>query len=75
MSKTPATLILLIIILAVLFFTGLSLLWQAVMDKSAPTKSKVRGFVNEIKFRIGFAAGMASLILAVAGAIWLLLKW
>jgi hypothetical protein len=75
MSKTPATLILLIVILAVLFFSGLSLLWQAVMDKSAPTKSRVHGFVNEIKFRLGFAAGMASLILAIAGTIWLIVKW
>jgi hypothetical protein len=75
MNRAPGTLILLIGILVVLFFTGLSLLWQAVMDKSAPAKSKVHGFVNEIKFRVGFAAGMVSLILAIAGAIWLIVKW
>ena len=75
MSKTPATLALLIITLAIFLFTALSLLWQAIMDKSSPTKSKVRMVVNEIKFRLGFAAGVVLLILSFSGAVWLLVKW
>ena len=75
MSKTPATLALLIITLAIFLFTALSLLWQAIMDKSAPTKSKVRRVVNELKFRLEFSSGVVLLILVIAGIIWLLVKW
>ena len=75
MSKTPGTLILLIITWTIFLVTGLSLIWQAIMDKSSPTKSKVRRIVNEIKFRLGFAAGVVLLILALSGAVWLLVKW
>ena len=63
MSKTPGTLILLIITWVIFLVTGLSLIWQAIMDKSSPTKSKVRRVVNEVKFRVGFAAGVVLLIL------------
>ena len=75
MSKTPGTLILVIITLVILLVTGLSLLWQAIMDKSNPTKSKVRRVVNEIKFRLGFASGVVLLVLVIAGVVWLLVKW
>jgi len=75
MSKTPGTLILLIITLTIFLVTGLSLIWQAIMDKSNPTKSTVRRIVNEVKFRLGFAAGMVLLILVLSGAVWLLVKW
>jgi hypothetical protein len=75
MSKTPGTLILLIITWTIFLVTGLSLIWQAIMDKSSPTKSKVRRIVNEIKFRLGFAAGVVLLILVFSGAVWLLVKW
>jgi len=75
MSKTPGTLILLIITWVIFLVTGLSLIWQAIMDKSSPTKSKVRRVVNEVKFRVGFAAGVVLLILVLSGAIWLLVKW
>ena len=75
MNKTPGTLILLIITLTIFLVTGLSLIWQAIMDKSSPTKSKVRMVVNEIKFRLGFAAGVVLLILSFSGAVWLLVKW
>jgi hypothetical protein len=55
--------------------TGISLIWQAIMDKSAPAKSKTRRVVNEIKFRLGFAAGLVLIILFISGVVWLLVRW
>jgi len=75
MSRNPTTFIFLIITLTIFLVTGLSLIWQAIMDKSAPTKSKVYRVVNEVKFRFGFAAGMVLLILVISGVVWLLVKW
>jgi succinate dehydrogenase hydrophobic anchor subunit len=75
MSKTPGTLILLAITWMVFLVGGIGLIWQAIMDKSSPTKSKVRKVMNEIKFRLGFAAGLVLLILFLYGVFWLLLKW
>jgi hypothetical protein len=65
----------LIISWTILLVAGIGLIWQAIMDKSAPVKSKVRGFVNEIKFRLGFTAGVVLIILFLSGVVWLLVKW
>jgi hypothetical protein len=75
MSKTPGTLILLVIIWTIFLVTGISLIWQAIMDKSSPTKSKARRIVNEIKFRLKFATGVVLMILFLSGVFWLLVKW
>jgi hypothetical protein len=75
MSKTPTTLVLLIITWAIFLIAGVSLIWQAIMNKSEPTGSKVRRFVNEVKFRFGFAAGLILLILVLSGVVWLFVKW
>ena len=75
MSKTPGTLILLVITWTIFLVTGISLIWQAIMDKSSPTKSKARRIVNEIKFRLKFATGMVLMILFLSGVFWLLVKW
>ena len=75
MSKTTGTLILLVITWTIFLVAGIGLLRQAIMDKSAPAKSKARRFVNEIKFRLGFAAGVALIILFLSGVVWLLVNW
>jgi hypothetical protein len=75
MSKTPGTLILLVIIWTIFLVTGISLIWQAIMDKSSPTKSKARRIVNEIKFRLKFAIGVVLMIFVLSGVFWLLVKW
>ncbi|MCX6037348.1 MAG: hypothetical protein NTW99_05590 [Chloroflexi bacterium] len=75
MSKTPGTLILLVITWTIFLVTGISLIWQAIMDKSSPTKSKARRIVNEIKFRLKFATGVVLMILFLSGVFWLLVKW
>jgi hypothetical protein len=75
MSKTPGTLILLVIIWTIFLVTGISLIWQAIMDKSSPTKSKARRIVNEIKFRLKFAIGVVLMIFFLSGVFWLLVKW
>jgi hypothetical protein len=75
MSKTPGTLILLAITWTVFLVAGIGLIWQAIMDKSSPAKSKVRRIVNEVKFRLGFATGVVLLITVLFGVIWLLIKW
>ena len=75
MSKTTGTLILLVITWTIFLVAGIGLLWQAMMDKSSPAKSKVRGIVNEIKFRLGFGAGVALIILFLYGVIWMLVNW
>ena len=74
MSKTPSTLLLLLITWTVFLVAGVGLIWQAVMTRSAPTGSKVRRLVNEVKFRFGFAAGLVLLILVASGVVWLLVK-
>jgi hypothetical protein len=75
MSKSPTTLTLLIITWTIFLVAGIGLIWQAIMNKSAPTGSKVRRLVNEVKFRFGFAAGLVLLILVLSGVVWLLVKW
>jgi hypothetical protein len=75
MSKTPGTLILLVITWTIFLVTGISLIWQAIMDKSSPTKSKARRIVNDIKFRLKFAIGVVLMILFFSGVFWLLVKW
>jgi len=75
MSKTTGTLILLVITWTIFLVAGIGLLWQAIMDKSSPAKSKTRRIVNEIKFRLGFAAGVALIILFLSGVVWLLVNW
>jgi hypothetical protein len=74
-SKSPGTLILLAITWTAFLVAGISLLWQAIMDKSSPAKSKTRRIVNEIKFRLGFAAGVVLIILFISGVVWVLVKW
>jgi hypothetical protein len=74
MSKTPGMFILLVITWTVFLIAGIGLIWQAVLDKSSPTKSKARRIVNEIKFRLGFASGLALIILVLTGIIWMLVK-
>jgi len=75
MSKTTGTLILLVITWTIFLVTGIGFIWQAIMDKSSPAKSKARRIVNEIKFRLGFAAGVAIIILFLSGVLWLLVNW
>jgi hypothetical protein len=75
MSKTTGTLILLVITGTIFLVAGIGLIWQAIMDKSTPAKSKARRIVNEIKFRLGFAAGLALIILFFSGVLWLLVNW
>jgi hypothetical protein len=75
MSNTPGALTLLVITWTVFLVAGVSLIWQAIMDKSSPAKSKARRIVNEIKFRLGFAAGVVLIILFLSGVFWLLVKW
>ena len=75
MSKTPGTLILLVITWTIFLVAGIGLLWQAIMDKSLPARSKTRRIVNEIKFRLKFASGVVLVILFLSGVFWLLLKW
>jgi hypothetical protein len=75
MSKTPGTLLLLIVTWAIFLVAGIGLLWQAIMNKSAPTGSKVRRLVNEVKFRFGFTAGLVLLILVLSGVVWVLMRW
>ena len=75
MSKTTGTLILLVITWTIFLVAGIGLLWQAMMDKSSPAKSKTRRIVNEIKFRFGFAAGTVLIILFLSGVVWYLAKW
>jgi hypothetical protein len=75
MNKTPGTLILLAITWTIFLFAGIGLMWQAIMDKSSPTKSKARRIVNEIKFRLKFSTGVVLMILFLSGVFWLLVKW
>jgi hypothetical protein len=75
MSKSPGTLVLLVITWTVFLVAGLGLIWQALMDKSSPARSKTRRFMNEIKFRFGFASGVVLIILFLSGLIWFLTKW
>jgi hypothetical protein len=75
MSKTPGTIILMIITWTAFLVAGIGLIWQAIMDKSSPAKSKVHRIVNEIKFRLGFAAGVVLLLLFLSGVFWMLVKW
>lgn len=51
MSKIPGTLIILVITWTVFLVARIGLIWQAIMDKSLPVKSKSSRIVNEIKFR------------------------
>jgi hypothetical protein len=75
MSRTPGTLILLVITWTIFLVAGIGLIWQAIMNKSSPTNSKARRIVNEIKFRLGFAAGVVLIILFLSGVFWMLVKW
>jgi hypothetical protein len=75
MNKAPGTLVLLVITWTVFLVAGLGLIWQALMHKSSPTRSKTRRIVNEIKFRFSFASGVALIILFLFGVIWFLTKW
>lgn len=75
MSKNPGPLIILTITWTISLVAGLGLLWQAIMDKSSPTKSKVRRIVDEIKFRLKFATGVVLIFLFVFGAVWVLMNW
>ena len=75
MNKTPAAFILLIITWTIFLVAGLGLIWQAIMDKSSPARSKTRRIVNEIKFRFGFASGVVLILLFLSGLVWLLAKW
>jgi hypothetical protein len=75
MSKTPGTLILLIVTWTVFLVAGMGLIWQALMDKSSPAKSKTRRILNEIKFRFGFASGVVLILLFLSGVAWMLAKW
>ena len=75
MIKTPGTITLLVITWTIFLVAGISLIWQAIMDKSSPAKSKVRRIVNDIKFRLGFATGVVLIILVLFGVFWLLVKW
>lgn len=71
MKVTPGTLILLIITWTIFLLAGIGLIWQAIMDRYSPTKSKTRRIVNEIRFRFGFAAGVILIILFVSGVVWM----
>jgi hypothetical protein len=75
MSTTPTTLILLVITWVIFLAAGMSLIWQAIMDKSLPAKSKMRGLVNEIKFRLRFATGAVLIIVVLSGVVWVLVNW
>jgi hypothetical protein len=74
MSESPATLILMIITWTIILVAGISLIGKAIMDKSSPAKSKTRMILNEIKFRLGFASGLALIIMFLSGVFWLLMK-
>jgi hypothetical protein len=74
-SKTPGTLILLAITWMIFLIAGIGLVWQAILDKSLPAKSKVRRIVNEIKFRLGFATGVVLIILVLFGVVYFILSW
>jgi hypothetical protein len=75
MSKTMGTLILLAISWSIFLVAGIGLIWQAIMHKSVPTKSRTRRIVNEIKFRLSFASGVVLIILVLSGVFWVLVKW
>ena len=75
MRNTPGLLIPLIITWSIFLVTGMSLIRQAITGKSSATRSGVHRVVNEIKFRLGFAAGVVLLILALSGMVWLLVNW
>ncbi len=75
MTRTPATLIMLGVTWLIFLVAGLSLIWQAIMVKSSPAKSKLHGFVNEVKFRLRFATGVVLVLLVLSGAVWLLMNW
>ncbi len=66
---------LLAIFWTILLIAGVTLLWDAVMEKSRPARSRLHGMVSEMKFRIRFAAGIVLLILVASGAIWLIFHW
>jgi hypothetical protein len=75
MSKTPAALVLLIVTWVVFLVAGFGLIWQSLMHKSAPTSSRTRRIVNEIKFRFSFASGVVLILLFLSGLVWFLTKW
>jgi hypothetical protein len=75
MSKSMGNLILLAISWTIFLVAGIGLIWQAIMHKSVPTKSKTRRIVNEIKFRLSFASGVVLIILVLSGVFWVLVKW
>jgi hypothetical protein len=75
MSETPGTLVLLVITWTILLVAGISLIWQAIMEKSSLAKSKVQRILNEIKFRYRFATGAALIILVLFGVFWSLINW
>jgi hypothetical protein len=73
--KTPGTLILLAVTWTICLAAGVGLVWQALMDKSSPSRSRVRRAINEIKFRLGFASGVVLIILCISGLVWVLVRW
>jgi hypothetical protein len=66
--------ILLVITWMIFLVAGIGFIWQAIMDKSSPARSKTGRFVNEVKFRLGFASGVVLIILVLFGLIRLLEK-
>jgi hypothetical protein len=75
MTKSPTMLIMLGITWSIFLAAGVSLIWQALMVKSEPTRSRMRGFLNEVKFRLRFATGVVLVIVVISGVVWLLINW
>ena len=68
--KTWSTLLPLILVWIVSGLAGISFLHDALKENSHPPQRGWRGFLREIRFRLGFAAGVGLILFVILGIAW-----
>lgn len=74
-TKTWSMLLPLILVWLVSGLAGVSFLRQSLTDKSRPACRGWRKFLQEIRFRLTFAAGIGLILWVISGLIWVLFNW
>lgn len=74
MNQNPASLLVMLTVWVISLVAGIMFIRQAFRENQN-RHSKLKGIVNEIKFRLRLAMGLGLVIWVIGGIVWVLINW
>ena len=74
-TKSWSMLLPLILVWIISGLAGVSFLREALGKKTRPPARGWRKFLQELRFRLAFAAGVGLILFVVLGVLWVVLNW